>query len=821
MKKRLFPAMLLAATLGVVGCADKDLDGIANSTEDSGKYAYINAAISFPSSGFTRSKTDNYPDVGNGETNSNGDGTQTTPDYENAYDYESDVRSMILVIANKNDEYLTHTVVPSIAPKGTTGNTNNPTYLVNSKIPYDVLEKAYFEGTEGGNDKGILEKTKETDGSIKVNLYAYCNYTSDILDKFDKYAASVAADEEKDLKKWIDWAGTVEEAPAAAGKTKPTITNTIWAKRSFLMTNYDNYQTNKFPNDIEGWDAYANQSNALDLTMNNSPLKVERVAARFDFKDGSKKQKVVDGIIVPDENGEPNNKNTYQLWTAITTTSSSGTTTPSEGEPSTQAEEEEGEGGTTTTTTTKIKNYFSVKLTRMALVNMSKNYYYLRRVSDDGMPKATDNQDAITNGWKVGGYEYYQETTDGTTGKVTRNYNYVVDTDAELKQKPGTEGGITPGEEAGKHFNFCLYGATKDANGKSPYNKEAWYADNITDVLEGTEVDQWNNEHNYHIWRYVTENTIPQSEDKEHPESQQKTIQSTGIVFKGAIVAGEDLLNPKEDEDTGISEKVKNALTEAAKPKGERDEANLPILYSFDNVLYAGMEELIENAYKEGENSPFYQAVDNILTKHWKYSSATKSYTFSEEPINVEADLDANATEDDKRDAHKDDLTVTRCYYILHQDEDEYKEEYEGYSLDFVLSDDATETEKKEVKEHIEKPFCKLVPQQNITVYEATDEGEPGDGVGAGLGYYCYYFYWNRHNDNGNSGKMGPMEFAVVRNNVYKLAVTSISQLGHPRDTSHDPDPVDPEDPDEDPTRYIKVDVQVLPWVVRENNITF
>ena len=792
MKKRFFPAMLLAATLGVVGCADKDLDEIANSTEDSGKYAYINAAISFPSSGFTRSQTDGNSDGtnGSGETNSNAE-----DDYENAYDYESDVRSMILVIANEKDEYLTHTVVPSIAPTGTTGTTKNPTYLVNSKIPYDVLEKAYEK-------EGLLGSLQESFGvsPIKVNLYAYCNYTSDILAKFDKYAA----DESRDAKEWIDWEGTVEEAPAAEGKTKPTITNTIWAKRSFLMTNYENYQSAEFPNNIEGWDAYANQSYPLDLTKKGSdgktePLKVERVAARFDFKDGSIKMKYDSAKeeIVKDDTHTGSYDNTYQLWTAVTT-----------GE--TQEDKE-----------TESKNYFSVKLTRMALVNMSKNYYYLRRISDDGMPKATDSQDAITNGWKVGGYEYYQESK-GQDGKVTREYNYVVDTDAELKQKPGTEGGITPGAEAGKHFNFCLYGATKDANEHYPYNKEAWYADNITDVLkEGTEVDQWNNEHNYHIWRYVTENTIPQSTDPDHPESQQKTIQSTGIVFKGAIVAGEDLLKATADEDTGISEKVKSALTEAAKPKGERDEANLPILYSFDNVLYAGMEELIENAYKEGENSPFYQAVDNILTKHWKYSDATKSYTFSEKPIDVEANLGANATEDDKRDAHKDDLTVTRCYYILHQDEDEYKEEYAEYSLDFVLSEDATEDAKKEVKEHIEKPFCKLVPQQNITVYEATDEGEPGDGVGAGLGYYCYYFYWNRHNDNGNSGKMGPMEFAVVRNNVYKLAVTSISQLGHPRDTSHDPDPVDPEDPDEDPTRYIKVDVQVLPWVVRENNITF
>ena len=764
--------MLLAATLGMVGCTDDDIVNSGNGTaEDSGKYAYINTAISLPSSGYTRSQTDMGQEGGEGNTNSN-----ATEDHENAYDYESEVRSMILVIANENDEYLAHTVVPSIAPIGTTGTTNNPTYLVNSKIPYDILEKAYTE-------KGVLGKTQENLGEsdIKINLYAYCNYTSDLLADFDEYAEDQAKDTPtRKTTEWIDWSGTVEEAPAAAGKPKPTITNTIWAKRSFLMTNYANYMTDKFPASIDGWDAYANQSNALDLTMDEegvrNPLKVERVAARFDFKDGSfKKISNANGEIVNDPNyKEATYNNTYQLWTTI----------PAEG----------------TDKKTENKNYFSVQLTRMALVNMSKNFYYLRRVSNDGMPKTENQQNEITNGWKVGGNEYYQEIT-GSDGKVERAYNYVVDTDAEAKQ---TVEGITPGKVAGEHFNFCLY------DEDSKYDKDAWYADNISDVLkEGTEMDQWNSQSTYHIWRYVTENTIPESTDTDHPESQQKTIQSTGIVFKGAIVAGDN----SDDEDSKLSQKVKDALAEAAKPKDERNKNNLPILYSFDNILYAGMEELIENAFKEGENSPFYQAVDNILTKHWAYKEADGkvTYTFSKEPIDVEAGLDSDATEEERLKAHENDLTVTLCHYILNNKKtegtDEYYPEYKDYTVD--LSQD-TET-----------AFCKLVPKQKITVYEATDEGEAGDGIGAGLGYYCYYFYWNRHNDNQNSGKMGPMEFAVVRNNVYKLSVSAINQLGHPRDTEHDPDPVDPEDPDEDPTRYIKVDVQVLPWVVRVNDITF
>ena len=96
--------------------------------------------------------------------------------------------------------------------------------------------------------------------------------------------------------------------------------------------------------------------------------------------------------------------------------------------------------------------------------------------------------------------------------------------------------------------------------------------------------------------------------------------------------------------------------------------------------------------------------------------------------------------------------------------------------------------------------------------------------------YYNYYYYWNRHNDNLDPYKMGVMEFAVVRNNVYKLAVDKISRFGHPTppdpsnpdpDPEPDPDPVDPDDPDESVNYYFNVTVKVLPWTVRINNIEF
>lgn len=88
---------------------------------------------------------------------------------------------------------------------------------------------------------------------------------------------------------------------------------------------------------------------------------------------------------------------------------------------------------------------------------------------------------------------------------------------------------------------------------------------------------------------------------------------------------------------------------------------------------------------------------------------------------------------------------------------------------------------------------------------------------------YCYYAYWNRHNDNGISTVMGPMEFAVVRNNIYKLDVQAIYKLGSPTDPTNPDkeDPWEPAEPDEKNEIEMTVEVKVLNWAVRLNHIEF
>lgn len=42
----------------------------------------------------------------------------------------------------------------------------------------------------------------------------------------------------------------------------------------------------------------------------------------------------------------------------------------------------------------------------------------------------------------------------------------------------------------------------------------------------------------------------------------------------------------------------------------------------------------------------------------------------------------------------------------------------------------------------------------------------------------CYYTYWIKHADDGDDTKVSPMEYAIVRNNIYQINVTGIHGIG-------------------------------------------
>lgn len=77
--------------------------------------------------------------------------------------------------------------------------------------------------------------------------------------------------------------------------------------------------------------------------------------------------------------------------------------------------------------------------------------------------------------------------------------------------------------------------------------------------------------------------------------------------------------------------------------------------------------------------------------------------------------------------------------------------------------------------------------------------------------YSCYYNYWIKHEDN-NSPEMGVMEFGIVRNNIYRLSISTVAGLG-----SGEPY-IKPEQPDEYKAE-LEINMDVFPWAIRNQDI--
>lgn len=635
----------MLAMCTIAGCSDNELNGgnepgvYPGHPEDA---VYMNVNIQLPVGGKnTRSETDSDKDDDYGTST---DGTEVGKDYENK------VNGVLIVLADASNNFIAageHNSLP-VVREGIVNTTQ--------KINKSALAAYYGNGTlEAGKDQ--------------VNLYVFCNPTMELKQIFEKSGTD---------NKWIDEIATLEEEPngTATGAA-------VWGgndhKAGFLMATASSKDIKKYiPKNFTDWDNFTTENNAFDFSGKNTlsngteignigNIRVERVVARFDFKDGS-----------------PSKDQTYVI-----------------------AEKDN-------------KPTLKVKLNKMALINMSKHFYYLRRVSDNGLPNKVE----------ICGTEY----------DSGQSWNYVVDTDAEQKN-----GDINASYPFADYFNFCLGHQDNNTWSIDETARDQWYTSLISDVIKKDEDndDKWNNNHSrdgYRIWRYATENTIPGMNKQENGIS-------TGIVFKGKIQVTTDAPQALQD---AINKATGDSNADA-------------ILYAYSNQLYVSWTEVRKAALDATANEEFKKAVFGTpknTPSETVYSDDTKSPDY--------------------------------LWNIWHN--------VKGHN------DAAALSAFKEVATNKDHQF---------TLYQSSrDEND-------GAGYYCYYFYWNRHNDNGNNGVMGPMEFAVVRNNVYKLSVVDINRLGHPRLSENDPDPVDPGTPDEKGDIYLKLSVEVLPWVVRINDIEF
>lgn len=626
--KKIYSFLVCCFLVGIMAACSEE-GPVNEGDKNKGNEVFVNVNLALPSSGSVKSTT-----------NDNGG---SSGGVEIGLDDENKVNEVALILATKDNKFGAYSLVTGLS-------SSNSSIRTTASFDLTAISNFYV----GGNTN--LKQEADT-----INVYVFCNPTQALKE----YIGGLSYGNY-----WIDKVS--EDA------------DLIWESGKFLMSNAKP-APKKLPSTFDSWKIYNSETSAFDLSGNNNggvsnegSIKVERSAARLDFKDGS-----------PAETPA----NTYNI----------------------------GKG--------EDAGLLKMQLVRMSLVNMSKEFYYLRRVSNDG----------TNTNWQISGTE--------------TSSNYVVDNDYAFKANTS----LNP-SELFNHFNYPLTDIDGKITSESRKNWDNYWIEDITSNKEDhpdyTKAD-------YHIWRYVTENTVPGD------VANQRMGISTGVVFKGKLLADAGLAAEDKNPDLynaingtyNLPEGVKGYVYTAP---GANNDNVYPILYSFQNNLYVGW---------------------NAGVKKMADSDETKA-----------------------SDIYK------ACYDIQ---EGQTKSPNDLYQ-ELVEASDAD-------KEIALAAFRKAATAAGFTLYQASNDGidNPQDSYDAGTGYYCYYYYWNRHNDNENAATMGKMEFATVRNNVYKLAVTSISKLGHPRISDNDPDPVDPDNPDENGEVHMIVSVEVLPWVVRENNIEF
>lgn len=764
--KKLFKSLsLLLASIAVVtatSCSDDlgkempvDSTG-GNSQNENGAGVYLGINFSMPGMGQNgRSYTS--------DDNASSSGTEVGTDVEN------NINEVMLVLATPDDYgfIAASTVQKNKIYVHNNSESNAGSYHATAKITKTALSEYYTSGDAGKN-------------GAKVAVFVIVNPSGAIVDALNSETLAYGTS---------DWIQTIGTVTATGSQTE----GAIWSSTnggSFLMSNRD-IAIRTLPATLEDWNAFTKEDNAFKLSevndgsvdnssaTNGGAVKVERVAARMDFRDASSADTPA---------------NTYHV---IYQTNADGT--DDEGMP-----------------------IVDIQLNKMCLVNMSNSFYYLPRVSDNGL-NATPAT-ASTNGWALCGPEKpWYTSTDGTLSPTATPGNYVVSTYAQEKFDGTIIKAVNGQYSFDTYFNYPFFqnSGEVDNNNAVLGSSERWYVSSIDDVLAGTQSDNWTGPtgaNQYKVWRYLTENTIPGDADL------QTNGVSTGVVFKGKMIANEDakldLTEFEEGTPAYKNAEARNYLIDIINNESKElgDTYSAPILYYVAGSLYASWENLYQAAINASFSYEWNASKTGIIVS-WNRQTTLYKAVFGDKGGLTGYSITVTPLNDDGTE-YGDPVTYTDKIEQKADDSDEIKAQpfYETFGLD---PDSPNYLYGKWVKD--ERPddgptvvaFKKAATGNDIALYQRSNDSVNG------WGYYCYYYYWNRHNDNANNGVMTKMEFGVVRNNVYKLAVTKISRIGHPRIFANDPVSPKPNTPNESEDVYITVDSRVLPWVVRENNIVF
>lgn len=246
-------------------------------------------------------------------------------------------------------------------------------------------------------------------------------------------------------------------------------------------------------------------------------------------------------------------------------------------------------------------------------------------------------------------------------------------------------------------------------------------------------------------------------------------VQPDSSVFDGTETwqrIGYTLENTTAAEEAGKRYSTGVVFKAKFHPQGVANYTDGETFFEYGTKIYASMENMMKNFYGSK-----FDELDDLIKKCATWGDVKHFITstlLTNDPSGYNKYLEGLAEGKDDTEPVSDVSSLTWSKYMLNEC---------GYSKD--------ENGKVVLDQNGKVTRIALKPYGTRTYEDAT----------------CYYTWWVRHSNDNDDTKKGIMEYAIVRNNIYKLTVESVYSLGG-------------EVPDDE---SLIVDVYVNDWLLLDN----
>lgn len=243
-------------------------------------------------------------------------------------------------------------------------------------------------------------------------------------------------------------------------------------------------------------------------------------------------------------------------------------------------------------------------------------------------------------------------------------------------------------------------------------------------------------------------------------------VQPGTPVSDGWLRIGYTLENTTAAEEAGSDYSTGVVFKAKFHPQGVANYTDGETFFEYGTKIYASMENMMKNFYGSK-----FDELDDLIKKCATWGDVKHFITstlLTNDPSGYNKYLEGLAEGKDDTETASDVSSLTWSKYMLNEC---------GYSKD--------ENGKVVLDQNGKVTRIALKPYGTRTYEDAT----------------CYYTWWVRHSNDNDDTKKGIMEYAIVRNNIYKLMVKSVYSLGG-------------EVPDDE---SLIVDVYVNDWLLLDN----